>query len=97
MTRSLLVAHGGAPSGVAGRLGGARGAPGGGRCAGSPNQWGDSSPVELPAVGLTAHVAVQDVQVVPADMRLAVMPDLPVDATAADFLARDPDSARALR
>jgi hypothetical protein len=65
---------------------------------GSPNQWGDSAPVELPAVGLTVHVAVQDVQAVPGDGRVAVTPDVPVEATAADFFAgRDPVLARALR
>ena len=36
---------------------------------GSPNQWGDSAPVELPSLGLTVHVAVEDVQAVPADTR----------------------------
>jgi C-terminal processing protease CtpA/Prc len=65
---------------------------------GSPNQWGDSAPVELPSIGLTVHVAVQDVQVVPDDRRLAVVPDVGVEPTAADFLAgRDPVLARALR
>ena len=65
---------------------------------GAPNQWGDSAPVELPSVGLTVHVAVEDVQAVPSDRRLAVEPDMPVVLTAADFFAgRDPVLARALR
>jgi prepilin-type processing-associated H-X9-DG protein len=65
---------------------------------GSPNQWGDSVPVELPSAGLTVHVAFQDVQAVPDDLRLAVEPDVPVALTAADFFAgRDPVLARALR
>ena len=65
---------------------------------GSPNQWGDSAPVDVPSLGLTVHVAVQDVQAVPGDRRLAVEPDVPVALTAADFFAgRDPVLARALR
>ena len=65
---------------------------------GSPNQWGDSAPIEVPSLGLTVHVAVQDVQAVPDDKRLAVEPDVPVALTAADFFAgRDPVLARALR
>jgi hypothetical protein len=65
---------------------------------GAPNQWGDSAPVDVPSLGLTVHVAVEDVQAVPADRRLAVMPDVPVALTAADFFAgRDPVLARALR
>jgi hypothetical protein len=65
---------------------------------GAPNQWGDSAPVELPSVGLTVHVALEDVEVVPQDRRLAVEPDDAVEPSAADFLAgRDPVLARALR
>jgi C-terminal processing protease CtpA/Prc len=65
---------------------------------GAPNQWGDSAPVDVPSLGLTVHVAVEDVQAVPADRRLAVVPDVPVALTAADFFAgRDPVLARALR
>jgi hypothetical protein len=65
---------------------------------GAPNQWGDSAPVDVPSLGLTVHVAVEDVQAVPGDKRLAVMPDVPVALTAADFFAgRDPVLARALR
>ncbi len=68
------------------------------RAAASPNQWGDSAPVDVPSLGLTVHVAVQDVQAVPGDRRLAVEPDVPVALTAADFFAgRDPVLARALR
>ena len=64
----------------------------------SPNQWGDSAPVEVPSLGLTVHVSVQEVEVVPEDTRLAVEPDVPVALTAADFFAgRDPVLARALR
>ncbi|MGE5689342.1 MAG: hypothetical protein ACM33B_02180 [Pseudomonadota bacterium] len=65
---------------------------------GSPNQWGDSAPVEVPSLGVTVHVALQAVEVVPGDRRLAVEPDLPVELTAAEFFAgRDPVLARALR
>jgi C-terminal processing protease CtpA/Prc len=65
---------------------------------GSPNQWGDSAPVELPSLGLTVHVAVEDVQAVPRDRRLAVEPDIRIEPSAADFLSgRDPVLARALR
>jgi C-terminal processing protease CtpA/Prc len=65
---------------------------------GSPNQWGDSTPVDLPSLGLTVHVAVERVEAVAKDTRLAVEPDVRVELTAADFFAgRDPVLARALR
>ena len=64
---------------------------------GSPNQWGDRNPIELPTVGLTAYVAAVYVEVVPGDRRHAVRPDVPVEPTVADFLAgRDPVLRRAL-
>lgn len=64
---------------------------------GSPNQWGDSAPVDVPAAGLTVHVAVEDVVVVPDDTRLAVAPDVAIDVRAADFFAgRDPVLERAI-
>jgi hypothetical protein len=65
---------------------------------GAPNQWGDRIPIELAAVGLTAYVAAEWVEVAPGDDRLAVEPDVPVEPTAADFLAgRDPVLEKALR
>jgi C-terminal processing protease CtpA/Prc len=65
---------------------------------GSPNQWGDAAQVALPSLGLTVHVALQAVEVVPDDRRLEVRPDVPAEPTAADFFAgRDPVLARALR
>ena len=65
---------------------------------GSPNQWGDSSRIDLPFAGLTAYSARSYVEVVPAaGGRLATEPDVRVEPTAADFFAgRDPVLARAL-
>jgi hypothetical protein len=64
---------------------------------GAPNQWGDSIPIELPRVGLTAHVAAEWVEVAPGDHRPAVEPDVRVEPTAAAALAgRDPVFERAL-
>ena len=64
---------------------------------GSPNQFGDRIPVELPRAGLTAYVAAEWVEAAPGDTRLAVEPDVLVEPTAADFLAgRDPVLERAL-
>lgn len=46
----------------------------------------------------TVHVALEDVQAVPGDRRLAVAPGVSVQPTAADFFAgRDPVFATALR
>jgi hypothetical protein len=65
---------------------------------GAPNQWGDRGPIPLPRAGLTAYVALEYVEVNPRDTRLAVMPDVRVEPTAADFLSgRDPVLQRALR
>jgi hypothetical protein len=64
---------------------------------GSPNQYGDRQAIELPVAGLTAHVAVYWVEIAPDDERLAVLPDVRVEPTVADFLAgRDPALRRAL-
>jgi hypothetical protein len=64
---------------------------------GAPNQWGDRIPIELAAAGLTAYVAAEWVEIAPDDDRLAVEPDVPVEPTAADFLAsRDPVLEKAL-
>jgi hypothetical protein len=65
---------------------------------GAPNQWGDSTVLELPVAGLAVRVANQYVQVTrPADRRATITPDVRVDLTAADFFAgRDPVLARAL-
>ncbi len=65
---------------------------------GAPNQWGDSSTIVLPHAGLAVHVALYYVEVAPQlGTRSATVPDLPVEATAADFFAgRDPVLARAL-
>lgn len=66
---------------------------------GAPNQWGDSTVLELPAAGLAVRVANQYVQVTRAsDRRTTIRPDVRVELTAADFFAgRDPVLARALR
>ena len=64
---------------------------------GAPNQWGDRNPIRLPVAGLTAYVAAEWVEVEPSDTRTAVVPDVLVEPTAADFLAgRDPVLRRAL-
>jgi hypothetical protein len=58
---------------------------------------GDRQAIELPAAGLTAYVAVYWVESAPDDDRLAVMPDVQVEPTVADWLAgRDPALRRAL-
>jgi hypothetical protein len=65
---------------------------------GSPNLWGDAELVELPQVGLTVRVAALYWEFAdPGDKRLAVVPDVRVPLSAADFFAgRDPVLARAL-
>jgi hypothetical protein len=64
---------------------------------GAPNQWGDRQSIELPVAGLTAYVAAYWVEVAPRDKRPAVMPNVRVEPTVADFLAgRDPVLRRAL-
>ena len=53
-----------------------------------PNQWGDSTVLELTAAGLAVRVANEYVQVTrPADRRTTVRPDVRVEVTAADFFA----------
>jgi Peptidase family S41 len=66
---------------------------------GAPNQWGDSTVLELRSAGLAVRVANQYVQVTkPGDRRPTIRPDVHVEPTAADFFAgRDPVLARALR
>lgn len=65
---------------------------------GSPNLWGDAEIVELPRSGLTVRVATLHWVLAAADdRRLAVLPDIRVPLTAADFFAgRDPVLERAL-
>ena len=66
---------------------------------GAPNQWGDSTVLDLTAAGLAVRIANQYVQVTKSsDRRATIEPDVRVDLTAADFFAgRDPVLARALR
>ena len=66
---------------------------------GAPNQWGDSTVLELSSAGLAVRVANQFVQVTKAgDRRVTIRPHVRVEPTAADFFAgRDPVLARALR
>jgi hypothetical protein len=64
---------------------------------GAPSQWGDSAPIPLPSLGITAATAVEYVGE-EGDTRLATYPDVLVQTTAADFFAgRDPVLAAALR
>ena len=64
---------------------------------GAPNQWGDRQSIDLPVAGLTAYVAAYWVEVAPRDKRPAVLPNVRVEPTVADFLAgRDPVLRRAL-
>jgi hypothetical protein len=64
---------------------------------GAPSQWGDSAPIPLPSLGITASTAVEYVGD-PDDTRTATNPDVPVQMTAADWFAgRDPVLAAALR
>ncbi len=65
---------------------------------GAPWHWGDSNAIPLARAGLTVHVANSFWSFGPrGDQRLAVLPDVPVEMTAADFFAgRDPVLARAL-
>ena len=66
---------------------------------GAPNQWGDSTVLELASAGLAVRVANQYVQVTKAsDRRVTVRPHVRVEPTSADFFAgRDPVLADALR
>ena len=64
---------------------------------GAPNQWGDRNAIELSVVGLTAYVAAEYVEAVRGDERHAVLPDVRVEPTVADFMAgRDVVLRRAL-
>lgn len=64
---------------------------------GSPSNWGDSTQIQLPALGVTAHVATSYQQFGDEDA-LAVEPNLRVALSSADYFAgRDPVLAAALR
>jgi hypothetical protein len=64
---------------------------------GAPSQWGDSAPIPLPSLGITASTAVEYVGD-PDDTRTATNPDVSVQMTSADWFAgRDPVLAAALR
>ena len=65
---------------------------------GGVNQYGDPTTIVLPTLGWRVWIATSYQQFGAAkDRRLAVMPDVPVPLTAADyFAARDPVLARAL-
>lgn len=64
---------------------------------GAPNQWGDRHAIALPVVGLTAYVAAEYVEAVRGDTRHAVLPDVRIEPTVADFMAgRDVVLRRAL-
>ena len=64
---------------------------------GAPSQWGDSTPIALPSLGITALAAVEYIGE-ETDTRVATHPDIPVATPAADFFAgRDPVLAAALR
>lgn len=64
---------------------------------GAPSQWGDSTPIALPSLGITALTAVEYIGE-ETDTRVATHPDIPVATPAADFFAgRDPVLAAALR
>lgn len=65
---------------------------------GSPNNYGDTTEVELPALGASVFLSTSWVEVVPGDTRSTIEPDVPVPLTAAAFFAgRDPVLAAALR
>jgi C-terminal processing protease CtpA/Prc len=66
---------------------------------GSPNLWGDAQTVELPRAGLTVRVATLHWEFAAHDDKhLAVVPDVLVPLSAADFFAgRDPVLERAVR
>jgi Peptidase family S41 len=64
---------------------------------GAPSQWGDSTPIALPSLGITAFTAVEYIGE-ETDTRVTTHPDLPVATSAADFFAgRDPVLTAALR
>ncbi len=65
---------------------------------GSPNNYGDSQEIQLPALGVSVFTPTQWVEVAPGDPRVAVEPDVAVPLTAADYFAgRDRVLAAALR
>jgi hypothetical protein len=59
---------------------------------GSPNLYGDTRPVRLPASGQTLYMATRYWErSTPGDARLTIEPDIPVDLTSDDYFAgRDP-------
>jgi Peptidase family S41 len=64
---------------------------------GSPSNWGDSTQVQLPSLGLTAYVATS-YQQYGDEGALATEPDVRVELTSADYFAgRDPVLEAALR
>lgn len=64
---------------------------------GAPSQWGDHAPIPLPSLGINSGTAIEYVGD-PSDTRVATMPQVPVEMTAADWFAgRDPVLAAALR
>jgi peptidase S41-like protein len=64
---------------------------------GAPSQWGDRSPIPLPSLGIESGTAIEYVGD-PSDTRVATMPQVSVEMTAADWFAgRDPILAAALR
>jgi hypothetical protein len=65
---------------------------------GSPNQYGDSEHIELPALGWTVRVATVYHEIVPRDERVAIEPHVPVAVKSTDYFAgRDPVLDAALR
>jgi hypothetical protein len=64
---------------------------------GAPSQWGDHVPIPMPSLGVSSGTAIEYVGD-PSDTRVATMPQVPVEITAADwFGGRDPVLAAALR
>ena len=64
---------------------------------GAPSQWGDHAPIPLPSLGVNSGTAIEYVGD-PSDTRVATMPQVTVETTAADwFGGRDPVLATALR
>jgi hypothetical protein len=59
---------------------------------GSPNLYGDTRPVDLPATGQTLYMATRYWErATPDDQRITIEPDLPVDLSSDDYFAgRDP-------
>ena len=64
---------------------------------GAPSQWGDHAPIPLPSLGVNSGTAIEYVGD-PDDTRVATMPQVAVELTAADWFAgKDPVLAAALR